>query len=117
MLYPAKYIDMTLRFREVPLSFCKTIDVTSLAESDLLSPFGIMDKVLLGSRTIVTGSPALRCISIIHLFGNDKMYVDLPVNCILRTSLLSDMEVNYGIVEGHASKHIAYRIHITLYSI
>jgi hypothetical protein len=39
-----------------------------------------MDKELLDSRVIVTGSPALRFISIIHLLGNDRMYVDLPVN-------------------------------------
>jgi hypothetical protein len=43
------------------------------------------------------------------------MYVDLPVNCILRTSLLSDREVNYDNVEGHAGKHIVYSIHIALY--
>jgi hypothetical protein len=99
ILYPAKYIDTTLRFKELPLSLCNTIAVTSLAESGLLSALGIMDKELLDSRVIVTGSPALRFISIIHLLGNDRMYVDLPVNCILRTSLLSDIEVNYDIVE------------------
>ena len=72
----------------------------------LRSAFGIMDKELLDSRTIVTGSPAFRCSSLIHLFGNDRMYVDLPVNCILRTSFLSDMDSKYDIVEVYPGKHI-----------
>jgi hypothetical protein len=59
---------------------------------------GSTDKWVLDSRTIVTGSPRLRFISIIHLLGNDRMYVDLPVSCILRTSLLSEIEVNYDIL-------------------
>src|SRR5262249_858549 len=74
IVYTAKYMDTSLRFKELPLSSCDTIAVTSLAESGFRSALGIMDKELLGSRTIVTRSPALRCISFIHLFGNDRMY-------------------------------------------
>ena len=73
-----------------------------------------MDKELLDPRTIVTGSPAFRCISLIHLFGNDRMYVDLPVNCILRTSFLSDVEPKYDILKVYPGKHIMYSVHITL---
>ena len=98
ILYPANYIDTILRFKEFSLSFCKIIAVTSLAELGVILALGITDKELLDSRTIVTGSPALRCNSVIHLFGNDRMYVDLPVNCILRTSL---DKAKYYIVEDY----------------
>src|SRR5215813_9947504 len=106
ILYPAKYIDTTLRFKELPLSFCSTTAFTSLAKSGLFPVCGNIDKELLGSRTIVTGSPALRCISIIHLLGNERIYVDLPVNCILRTSFLSEIELNYDILQNYSCKHI-----------
>src|SRR5215469_3070219 len=117
ILYPAKYIDTTLRFKELPLSFCSTTAFTSLVESGLFPACGTIDKDLLDSRTIVTGSPALRSISIIHLLGNDRMYVDLPVNCILRTSFLSEIEPNHDILENYSRKHIMIRIHIALYSL
>ena len=118
ILYPAKYIDTTLRFKELPLSFCSTIAFTSLAESGLFPTCGSMDRELLGSRPIVTGSPALRCISIIHLLGSDRMYVDLPVNCILRTSvLLPDIEPNYDILEIHSRKHNDKDSYSTIFNI
>jgi len=74
-----------------------------------------MDKELLDSRIIVTGSPGLRCISFIHLLGKDNMYVDLPVNCILRTSFSSDRRRNKHHVEGFLNKHIMIINHIPLY--
>jgi hypothetical protein len=81
--------DTTLRFKELPLSSCRICVITSSFELGLLTALGSIDKELLASRIIVTGSPGLRCMSFIHLLGNDSTYVDLPVNCILRTSLLS----------------------------
>ena len=115
ILYPAKYIDTTLRFKELPLSSCRIKDITSLSELELLhTALESIDKELLASRTIVTGSPGLRCISLIHLLGKDNMYVDLPVNCILRTSfslgtvLNNDLEIWFNI-------HIMIINHIPLY--
>jgi hypothetical protein len=112
LLYPAKYVDTTLRFKELPLSSCKTGTVTSLAESGVVAALGSTDRWVLDSRTIVTGSPRLRFISIIHLLGNDMMYVDLPVSCILRTSLLSEIEVNYDILLPFV--HILFLYHLAM---
>jgi hypothetical protein len=54
----------------------------------------IIDKVLFGSRIIVTGSPAFRFNSFTHFLGKDNTNVDLPVNCIFLTSLPSIYVVN-----------------------
>jgi len=43
------------------------------------------------------------------------MYVDLPVNCILRTSFSSDRRLNKHLVEGCLNKHIMIINHIPLY--
>jgi hypothetical protein len=96
ILYPAKYIEITLRLRELTPSDCIINAVASSVESEDLNELGMMDKELFVSRTMLTRSPALRFISFIHFFGKERMYVDLPVNCILRTSFLpfSDIEIN-----------------------
>src|SRR3569833_1425464 len=91
ILYPDRYMDTTLRCKELAFSFSNTIAVASLVRLELLSAYGIISNELFGSRVRFTGSPGFKCISSIHFFGNDKMYVDLPVNCILRTSPLSDI--------------------------
>src|SRR5918911_2034301 len=95
ILYPDRYMDMTLRCRELTFSFSNTIAVASLVILEFLSAWGIISNELFASRVRFTGSPGFRCISFIHFFGNDKMYVDLPVNCILRTSPVSDMNPNF----------------------
>src|SRR5215467_9643011 len=70
----------------------------------------------LRSRIIVTGSPRLRCISFIHLLGKDNMYVDLPVNCILRTSFSLDTVLNMDLGICF-NKHIMKMNHIAVYTI
>src|SRR5438067_10634764 len=95
VLYPERYIEITFRCRELTLSFSDMLAVAALTKLEPLSARGIIDSELFASRMTLTGSPGFRFISCIHFFGNDKMYVDLPVNCILRTSpLLSDREIN-----------------------
>src|SRR5947208_3568572 len=110
-------MDTTLRPKELPLSSCNINAVTSLLEPLILSSLGTIDRVFLGSRTIVTGLSGLRFISCIHLFGKDNMYVDLPVNCIIRTSLFSDTALIDNIGTLHSSnKHFMIINHISLYS-
>ncbi len=109
-------MDTTLRFKELPLSSCNINAVTSLFEPVIVRSLGAIDRVLLDSRTIVTGTPGLRCISCIHLLGKDNMYVDLPVNCILRTSLSSDTAaINNLRLEHWSDKHFTIITHIPLY--
>src|SRR5215472_1567725 len=67
--------------------------MTSSFEIGFLA-LGCIVKELFASRIIVTGSLGLRCISFIHFLGKDNMYVDLPVNCILRTSFSLDTVLN-----------------------
>src|SRR5215469_15418752 len=117
ILYPAKYIDTTLRFKELPLSSCRITVMTSSFEIGLLTELGSIDKELLASRIMVTGSPGLRCISVIHFLGKDNMYVDLPVNCILRTSFSLDTVLNMDLIIICCNKHIMIINYIPLYRI
>src|ERR671918_893288 len=97
-------MDTTLRLTVLLLSSGNTIAVTSLTDS--CSPLinGSIDNELSSSRISATWSPAFRCISSIHLFGSDKTYVDLPVNCSLRISLWSDPTNNIVAVSQHMNK-------------
>jgi len=115
-----------IRFKQLPLSSCDISAVISLFEPVIVTSLGTIDRVLLDSRTIVIRTPALRCISCIHLLGKDNMYVDLPVNYILRTSLFSDTAAinNFGLsdwsnkhfmIMSHISHHI-YICHNRIYS-
>jgi hypothetical protein len=73
ILYPAKYIEITFRFKEFSLSVCVIIAVASLIESEDLKELGTIDKDWFVSLIILTRSPAFKFISFIHFFGKDKI--------------------------------------------